>query len=128
LAETPPVGPGPTIPVEPEQPGDGGGLSPWFLTCVGIAGASALTMAITGGLTIKYNGDFDDGGRTDASLRDTTLALRTTTDVFLGLGLAAVVAGMVLLVLDLTGDEESEDGDSAAEGVAAGPSGLMVWW
>jgi hypothetical protein len=125
LAVTPPVGPGPTIRIEPEQPEEAEELSPWFWTCVGIAGASALTMAITGGLTLKYNGDFDDGGRTDASLRDTTLALRTTTDVFLGIGIAAVIAGTVLFFV--SPDEDSSGGPSTGD-VALATSGLLVWW
>jgi hypothetical protein len=123
LAGTPPIGPGPVIPVEPDD--DEGGLSPWFWACVGVAGASALTMAITGGLTLKYNSDYDAGGRTDADLRDTTIALRTTTDVFLGIGLAAVVAGTVLFFV--RPGEESEDEE---EGVAVAPAlgGLVVAW
>jgi hypothetical protein len=118
--------PGPGNPPGGERAEEGGGLSPWFWTCVGMAGASALTMAITGGLTLKYNDDFDAGGRTDEGLRDTTLALRTTTDVFLGLGLAAVVAGTVLFFVDPGDESEAESADAA--GVAVVPSGLVVWW
>jgi hypothetical protein len=124
LAGTPPIGPGPVVPVEPDD--DEGGLSPWFWACVGVAGASALTMAITGGLTLKYNDDFDAGGRTDAGLRDTAIALRTTTDVFLGIGLAAVVAGTVLFFV-LPG-EESEDDEDVGVAVAPALGGLVVAW
>ena len=126
LAVVPPVGPGPVPPVGPEPTDDEGGLSPWFWTCVGLAGASALTMAITGGLTLKYNDDFDAGGRTDADLRDTTLALRTTTDVFMGIGLAAVIVGTVLFFVDP--DDEAEEETSSSAMVAVLPSGLMVSW
>ena len=83
-------------------------------------------LAITGGLTLKYNDDFDAGGRTDSGLRDTTLALRTTTDVFLGIGLAAVVVGTVLFFV--LPDDESEAEPARAGGVAVVPSGLVVWW
>jgi hypothetical protein len=110
----------------PGADGEPGGLSPWFWTCAGVAGASVLTMAITGGLTLKYNDDFDAGGRTDSGLRDTTLALRTTTDVFLGIGLAAVVVGTVLFFV--LPDDESEAEPARAGGVAVVPSGLVVWW
>ena len=103
---------------------EGEGRWPLFWTCVGVAGASALTMAITGGLTLKYNDDFDAGGRTDADLRDTALTLRTTTDVFLGIGLAAVVAGTVLFFV-LPGDDSVEERPA---GVAVLPSGVMMWW
>jgi len=101
-------------------------LGPWFWTCVGIAGASALTMAITGGLTMKYNDDFDAGGRTDADLRDTTIALRTTTDVFLGIGLAAVVAGTVLYFVEP--GEEALDGEGVDVAVAPAVGGLVLTW
>jgi hypothetical protein len=128
LVGTPPIGPvpGPVGPVGPEPEDDEEGLSPWFWTCVGVAGASALTMAITGGLTLKYNDDFDASGRTDAGLRDTAITLRTTTDVFLGLGLAAVVAGTVLFFV-LPG-EESEDDEEGSVAVAPALGGLAVTW
>jgi hypothetical protein len=118
--------PGPGVPPAGGETSEGGGLSPWFWACVGVAGASALTMAITGGLTLKYNDDFDAGGRTDADLRDTTIALRTTTDVFLGIGLAAVVAGTVLFFV-LPG-EESEDDEDVGVAVAPALGGLVVAW
>jgi hypothetical protein len=69
-----------------------GGFGGWFWTSVGIASAAAVGMAVTGGLAIKYNEDYDASGNLDAGLRDTTLALRTTTDVLLGVALAAAVA------------------------------------
>lgn len=85
-----------------------------------------MTMAITGGLTLKYNDDFEASGRTDADSRDAALTLRTTTDVFLGIGLAAVVAGTVLFFVP-TGDESQ---DEAGPGVAFAPSvgGLALVW
>ncbi len=130
IAGPPPVGPrvgtGPVAPVGPE-PTDGEGLSPWFWTCVGIAGASALTMAITGGLTLKYRDDFDAGGRTDAELRDTALALRTTTDVFLGIGLAAVIAGTVLFFVE-PGEEEADLRASGEVSFAVFPVGIGMEW
>jgi len=126
MAVTPPVGSEPTVPVGPVEPDDGGELSPWFWACVGVASASALTMAITGGLTIKYNDDFDASHRTDAGLRDTAWNLRTTTDVFLGIGLAAVAAGIVLFFVPVGG--EAEDEDTASVGFAPTPSGFAVWW
>jgi hypothetical protein len=110
---------------DPDTSADEGGMSPWFWACVGVAGASALTMAITGGLTLKYNDDFDAGGRTDADLRDTAIALRTTTDVFLGIGLAAVVAGTVLFFV-LPGEESEDEGGGVAVVPALG--GLAVSW
>jgi hypothetical protein len=120
---------GPDVPpvAGPSTPSaDDDGMSPWFWTCVGVAGASALTMAITGGLTMKFNDDYDAGGRTDDDLRDTTIALRTTTDVFLGIGLAAVVAGTVLFFV-LPG-EESEDDEGGGVAVAPALGGLVVSW
>jgi hypothetical protein len=126
------VGPG-SLPPDPRTgiPATGGrgqedeGLSPWFWTCVGLAGASVLTMAITGGLTLKYNDDFDASGRADGGLRDTTLALRTTTDVFLGIGLAAVVVGTILFFL---APEAESQPDAILAAVAFATSGLVVRW
>ncbi len=117
----------------PEAPAlvDGGeeeseGLGPWFWASVGVTGAAVAAMAVTGGLTLKYNDDFNAGGHRDADLRDTTLALRTATDVLLGLAVAGAVAGTVLFFVG--GADEEAGGESSARSVGLLPSGLIVVW
>lgn len=112
--------PGEAAAGEPERP-----LSPWFWACVGLAGVSAVTMAVAGSLTLEYRADFNASGRTDAGARDTAFALRTTTDVFLGLGIAAVIGGTVLFFVRPAA--EQAEGDAAVT-VGLGPSGLVLRW
>jgi hypothetical protein len=118
VPETPPVVP----PVEGES---STGLSPWFWVSVGVAGAAAVGMSVTGGLALSYKDDYAATDYTDRGLYDTAFALRTTTDVLLGVALAAAVAGTVLLFLP----EEEEGGEPAPDaGLALAPSGLVGWW
>lgn len=104
-------------------------LGPWFWTTVAMAGASAVGMAVTGGLTLKYNDDFEASGHTDASARDRALEMRTVTDVLLGVTIAAVVAGTIVFLVP--GDEgEAPGSGSGAPPVALSvlPGGLAVAW
>ena len=91
---------------------------------VAVTSATAVGMAVTGGLTLKYNEDFDASGHTDAGLRDSAFALRTTTDVLLGVALAAAVAATVLAFVPGEGEAEAD----GASGIAVGPVGLVAWW
>jgi hypothetical protein len=114
----------PGVPVEVSAEPSGPGPGFWMMA--GVAGAAALSMAITGGLTLKYNDDFKAGGATDLHLRDTALSLRTATDVLLGVALATGVAAVVLLLLP--GREQATSDEAPRAAVALAPSGLVVWW
>jgi hypothetical protein len=93
---------------------------------VGVAGAATATLAVTGSLTLVYAADFRDGGRTDAGLRDTAVALRNTTDAFLAVAVAAAVAGTVLFFVDDGGEAPPDDAASPTIGLS--PGGLLISW
>jgi tetratricopeptide (TPR) repeat protein len=119
-------GPSP-MPAPPGAEEGSGGMGPWFWVCTGLAGAATVTLAVTGGLTLKYKDDYMAGGGTDRGLYDTAFALRTTTDVFLGVALAAAAAAVLVLVLDGS-EEPAEEGGAGAPTALLAPSGLLVWW
>ena len=125
------VGAGEVVPVDAALASGGeegsGGLGPWFWVCTGLAGAATVTLAVTGGLTLKYKDDYMAGGSTDRGLYDTAFALRTTTDVFLGVALAAAAAAVLVLVLDGS-EERAEEGSAGAPTALLAPAGLLVWW
>ncbi|MBN1770712.1 MAG: hypothetical protein JXB32_05590 [Deltaproteobacteria bacterium] len=135
-AEAQPVPPAPPPAECPEPASDppaasSSDLGPWFWTTVAIAGTSAVGMAITGGLTLKYNEDFRASGFIDADARDTTLELRTVTDVLLGVTLAAVVAGALVFLLSGEPDEDAGEEPGTGESpvaVAILPHGLAIAW
>ncbi len=112
------------VPPPPATPG-AEPLSPWFWASVAIGGAAAVGMAVTGGLALKYGDDYEATGYTDAGLYDTALALRTTTDVLLGVALAGAVAAIVIVLVP--GEEETE-ASSTEVGAGLLPGGLAVWW
>jgi hypothetical protein len=106
---------------------DGDGLGWWFWGSTIATGALGLTMAVTGGLTLKYREDYLDSGLSDTGARDTGLALRTTTDVFLGLACAAAVSA-ILAVLFEEPEEDQDDGPASGAAGIAGPMGLVIVW
>jgi tetratricopeptide (TPR) repeat protein len=106
-------------------PGDGG-ISPWFWVTAGLTGASAIAMAVTGGITLKYKDEYLDGDHTDQGLYDDIVVLRTTTDVLLGVTLAGAAAAT--LIYFLAGGEESPPEADSGAGAALLPTGLAVWW
>jgi hypothetical protein len=87
-----------------------------------VAGASAIAAAATGGAMLVEREDYLDGGRRDADLYDTAVALRTATDVLAGVALAAAVAALIGW---LTAPEE--DDPSATETSAAVRGALVSW-
>jgi tetratricopeptide (TPR) repeat protein len=97
-------------------------LPVWFWVSAGVAGASAIAAAATGGAMLVEREDYLDGGRRDADLYDTAVALRTATDVLAGVALAAAVAALIGW---LTAPEE--DDPSATETSAAVRGALVSW-
>jgi hypothetical protein len=116
------------MPAPPGAEEGSGGMGPWFWVCTGLAGAATVTLAVTGGLTLKYKDDYMAGGGTDRGLYDTAFALRTTTDVFLGVALAAAAAAVLVLVLDGSEEPTEEGGADAPPTALLAPAGLLVWW
>jgi hypothetical protein len=112
---------------EPTSTADAGaGLHPMFvggLVVGGLGLASIVVGAVTGGLVLGKKGEVDEncqdvvcnGAGMDAVDQASTLA--TVSNVTLGVGIAAVAAGLVLLVVAPTGDTEAEP---AAVGLAVG--------
>ena len=118
--------PGPESPAI--EPGDSGTdsldeeTSPLVIggwVSVGVGAALLIGGAITGGMTLSLDGDLDkrcndevctESDREDVDRLD-TLAL--TTDVLIGVGAAAAVTGVVLLIIGYGGEEEESAGDVA---------------
>jgi hypothetical protein len=137
IAVEPPVSvePPPPPPVEPPPPAvqvaqpeggeDGGGLGWWFWGSVIAAGTIGAGAAVTGGLTLDYADRYEDGGYVDADLYDTGIALRTTTDVLIGLASAAALSAILAVFLEDGGGEEPSPGGVSA---VALPGGLALTW
>jgi hypothetical protein len=95
--------------VADEQEDAGLGLGPWFWAGVGLAGAATVAAAVTGGLTLDYRERFIDSGNVDAHLRDTGIALRTATDVLIGLAVLGAWTGLVALFMSDDGESGGSD-------------------
>lgn len=123
----------PVAPVPAAPPDSSWGSAPtdgWMWACLGLTVAAAAGAATTGGLAIRYRDEFVEGGAVDADLRETTLALRTTTDVLLGIAVAAAVGFTTLLIVR---EPETPEGAAIAPARPAvtallGPAGLIVRW
>ncbi|MBI5490286.1 MAG: PEGA domain-containing protein [Deltaproteobacteria bacterium] len=137
-----PIGPpeGPVEgPVEPESPDEEGGVSSaWFWSAVGVAGALAVGGAITGGLVLSKQSDFDSAvdrwhsGDSSAYADGQSLAADgddlgvATTALFVAAGAAAAAAVVLVFFTDF-GGEGPQEAESAAAwapvvGVAPGES------
>jgi tetratricopeptide (TPR) repeat protein len=121
-----PIEPPPGIPVVPEQPepapeGEAAGLSDaWFWAAVGTAGALAVGGAVTGGLVLAKQSDFDDAvarwhqGETDAYAEGQSLAQdgdalgTATTALFIAAGAAAATALVLAFFTDFGGEHPEE--------------------
>jgi hypothetical protein len=115
VADAPPVEVAPSS--EPPEPADEEGPSGlavggWVL--VGVGGAMLVTGAITGGMALKLDDQLyqdcpDDHCPDTKAYQDDIDKLKTlslVTDVMLFVGGAAAATGIVLLIVDATGDEE----------------------
>ncbi|MFO0685773.1 MAG: tetratricopeptide repeat protein [Sandaracinus sp.] len=113
-------------PPEPAPPSsDADALVTGAIASFGVAGAAALTMAITGGLALSER-DRLASSCAPACTDDQISGARTlgiVADVSLGIGAAAAVAGIVLVVLGTTGRQE---GVSVAPSVSTDHAGLVV--
>jgi len=117
LAQAPP-----TLPKQPHQPSSAqpeppersGLSSTWFWVGAGVTAGLAAAAAIVGGLTIKADGDFDDGPTWDGY--DKVLDLRLVTNILWGTTAAAAgVTTVLFFYTDFGGaDEASDEADATA--------------
>lgn len=68
--------------------------------CVGIAGGAAVVVGLLGGLTLKAQGDFEEQPTQDNA--DTFNAYRLGTNISIGVGGAALLAGAIVWIVDAT--------------------------
>lgn len=108
--------------------GGGGGLSPVGFIVAGVGAAALIGAAVTGPLALVQESDLADMCPNDVcpddvdldGMRGTGQALAITTDVLLGVGVAALATGVVLIfVLEEGGDDTNVAG-------ACGPDGCMA--
>ncbi len=76
----------------------------WFWTGVGLAGASAIATAVTGGLTLGYQGDYEDSGQLDIDAYDAGQRLAVTTDVLLGVSVGAATVALIAIIVHAVRD------------------------
>jgi hypothetical protein len=120
---------------EATEPDEGGsGLHPAGWVVLGVGAALLVGGGVTGGVALSKNGELADscpdgvcqpGKQGEIDSRD---ALAMTSNVLLGVGAAAAVAGVLMLVL-MDGDEEPGGADVALAPVAGpGAAGLTAEW
>ena len=105
------------VPPEPEQPSTGGVRKAGF-GVVAVGGAFALGFAIAGGLALSEDSDLEDRcvmEACDSSDTDTLRRRMRFADASLAIGLVALTAGVLMIVLD------KPDYD-----VALGPTGARL--
>lgn len=131
VAPPPPAPRPPTAEPRPSTPDPGPQpLGWWFWGSLTAAGAAGAAAAITGGLTWHYRSEYLDGGLADTDAYDTGIALRTATDVLLGVTVAATLTALIAL-FSAGGEDEPAPGDasvpSAASFVPAAGAFAVAW-
>ncbi len=111
-----------------EEGGERSSLRTWGWVTVGAGAALLVGGGITGGLALTAHGDAEeqcpDGCyASDYGLIDKRDNLALTTDILLGIGSVAAIAGVVMLIVDKKGKEQ--DGAEVAIVPAVGGFGLM---
>jgi hypothetical protein len=87
-----------------EGAGDGGRV--WTWVALGVGGAALVAGGITGGMVLSRSGDLEDGcpdkqcPESEWSTLDGAETLATVTNVLLGVGAAAVLAGAILFFVE----------------------------
>lgn len=108
-------------PAQPQGPQESGGLGGMGTIGIVTAGAGALLLGAGGVFGVLALNDQDDFDRardplTKAQAQDDAETKALTADILMGAGAAALITGTVLLVVDLTGDSETNTDDSGADG------------
>jgi hypothetical protein len=106
--------------VEDAKTGDDGDDGPergkrvWTWVALGVGGAALVAGGITGGVVLSKAGELEDGcpdkqcPESQWSTLDSAGNLATVTNVLLGVGAAAVVAGVILFFVEPGPGDESE--------------------
>lgn len=108
-----------TPPTQPQSAPKSQGLSNTGTIGIVTAGAGALLLGAGGVFGVLALNDQDDFDRardplTKAQAQDNAETKALTADILMGAGAAALITGTVLLVIDLTGDSETNTDDSGA--------------
>lgn len=106
----------------PESGGTSLGTAGWIL--VGVGGATTITGGVLGGLALGKQSDFDAATAVNdkRAYRDDAKTLALTSDVTIGIGAAALVAGIVLVIVDATSEPSTAGADSGAPAFVVTPS------
>lgn len=89
------------------------GTAGWIL--VGVGGATTVTGGVLGGLALGAQSSFDSATAVNdkRAYRDDAKTLALSSDVTIGVGAAALVAGLVLVIVDATSEPPSTSGVGA---------------
>ncbi len=127
-----PVDPDPE-PIDPGEPDEGSsGMVKIGWVAVGVGGALLIGGAITGGMALNLDGDLDNDCEDEHCFGDrqpdidklNTLSL--TTDILIGVGAAAAVTGVVLLIVGHKKKGENEEPVALAPAFAPGFAGAVI--
>lgn len=105
----------------PDTGGSQLGSTGWVL--LGIGGATAITGGVLGGLALGAQSDFDSATAVNdkRAYRDDAKTLALASDVTIGVGVAALVAGIVLVVVDATAEPASASASGTASPFVVAP-------
>ncbi len=122
-----------TSPIEVDPTTDNGALRTAGWVTIGVGGALLIAGGVTGGMALSMNGEIDedcgDGSclasqrKEDVDKRD---SLALATDIMLGVGAAAAIAGIVMVVVGR--DDETEKSVSIGPLLAPDAVGARAAW
>ncbi len=120
-------------PIDPEESDDGSsGMITIGWVAVGVGGALLIGGAITGGMALNLDSDLDndcenehclDGRQSDIDKLNT---LSLTTDILMGVGAAAAVTGIVLLIVGHKKKGADEEPVALVPAFAPGFAGAVI--
>ncbi len=120
----------PIDPLEPDDESSGMVTAGWV--AVGVGGALLIGGAITGGMALNLDSDLDHDCPDESCLGtrqpdiDKLNTLSLTTDILMGIGAAAAVTGIVLLIVGHKKKGEDEEPVALAPAFAPGFTGAVI--